>query len=276
MNFWSIVYVILLYNTYCAISCQQQWQKKGKTNVIYGYATISIEIQKGMLFRKKFPAIKYSLGSSSRQLPPPLSCLQCYLHYSNWRLQVRVAFLHLTSSWWISGAVVLLWVKFQVLLLGEISGAGVLLWASQGLSSSSSFSCRMRNEHRSVGKYTCTKLNLIWFLRKEKLFHFLLRNKSEGSLWAGFWWMWTCENLWWVKRPLMLCLWWSSPAFALMVERVQPKSFHLFIWAEPCKAPNPDFYVHSLYIDQTSCCIYLPAHYRIIWNLFNLWLTNLT
>lgn len=112
MNFWSIVYVILLYNTFCAISCQQQWQKKGKTNVIYGYATISIEIQKGMLFRKKFPAITYSLGSSSRQLPPPLSCLQCYLHYSNWRLQVRVAFLHLTSSRWISGAAVLLWVKF--------------------------------------------------------------------------------------------------------------------------------------------------------------------
>lgn len=53
-----------------------------------------------MPFRKKFPAMKYYLSCSISQLPPPLSCLQCYLCDCNQRLQIRAGFCHPTSSEW--------------------------------------------------------------------------------------------------------------------------------------------------------------------------------
>lgn len=184
------MHVILSYNIQYAINCQQQWQKRGNTNVIYGWdVTISIEIQKELLFRKKFPAIKYCLGSSISQPPPlPLSCLQCYLHDGNWRLKTKAEFPHPTSSGWDFRC----WCS----VLGEISGVGVLLWASQGLSSSPSFCCRMRNEHRSVGNTPV----LNWILPGSSEMKNYSTSCNETSvkwdLWSMFWWMWTCINLW--------------------------------------------------------------------------------
>lgn len=187
-----------------------------------------------MPFRKKFPAMKYYLGCSISQLPPPLSCLQCYLCDCNQRLQIRAGFCYPTSSewdfrYWCSGWDFRCWCS-ALGFPGIVLQPKILLQDEDWAQVSWEFLLDL----------FWTEFNLV--PQKWKIYFTSCYEKSlKWVFYAMFWWMWTCGNWWCVKRHLMLCLWWRSPDFNLMVGRAEPKSFHLFIWDESCKAPNPDF-----------------------------------
>lgn len=97
------------------------------------------------------------------------------------------------------------------LALDEVSGAAqAFCWssASQVWSSSPTFCCKMRNEHKSAGYIPQATALLNWVssgcseIKNSSSFYnetpptWNSTTTSDSTVvWARFWWMWSCENI---------------------------------------------------------------------------------